>query len=110
MGITYVVHNTWAMSMTRPVCGFQHQFKAMRNLINLYDDYVSKVRKIGFQFITCFLQSGHARVPDERVSAKSALLIGYLKLSLSVNICSETLHRHSGLFGASSVREGQTSV
>lgn len=115
--VTDIVHNAWAMSMTRPVRGFEPQFKAMRNLINLARDCASEGRKLGFQFISSvsvvgshpFL-SGQARVPEERVDTRSALPMGYADAKLVCeHMLDETLHRHPESFRASSVRIGQIS-
>ncbi|KAJ5964489.1 type I iterative polyketide synthase [Penicillium vulpinum] len=115
--VTDIVHNAWAMSMTRPVRGFEPQFKAMRSLINLSRDCASKGRKIGFQFISSvsvvgshpFL-SGKAQVPEERVNTESALPMGYADAKLVCeHMLDETLHRYPEFFRATSVRVGQIS-
>lgn len=115
--VTDIVHNAWAMSMTRPVRGFEPQFKAMRNLINLSRNCASKGREIGFQFISSvsvvgshpFL-TGQARVPEERVNAESALQMGYADAKLVCeHMLDETLRRYPEFFRASSVRVGQIS-
>ncbi|CAI7662355.1 unnamed protein product [Penicillium glandicola] len=115
--VTDIVHNAWAMSMTRAVRGFEPQFRAMRNLINLSRDCASEGRKVGFQFISSvsvvgshpFL-SGQARVPEERVNTESALPMGYADAKLVCeHMLDETLHRYPESFRTSSVRVGQIS-
>ena len=39
--VTHIVHNAWPMSITRPIRGFESQFAAMQNLINLARDIVT---------------------------------------------------------------------
>ncbi|KAJ5543164.1 type I iterative polyketide synthase [Penicillium sp. DV-2018c] len=115
--VTDIIHNAWAMSMTRPVRGFEPQFKAMRNLINLARDCASEGRKVGFQFISSvsvvgshpFL-TGEARVPEERVDVDSALPMGYADAKLVCeHMLDETLHQYPEFFRASAVRIGQIS-
>ncbi|GIK04405.1 type I iterative polyketide synthase [Aspergillus viridinutans] len=113
--VTDIVHNAWPMSMTRPVRGFEPQFKSMRNLIDLARDCGNEGRKVGFLFVSSvsvvgchpFL-SGQARVPEERVDVESALPMGYADAKLVCeHMLDETLHRHSDVFCVSSVRIGQ---
>ncbi|KAJ5788397.1 type I iterative polyketide synthase [Penicillium paradoxum] len=115
--VTDIVHNAWAMSMTRPVRGFEPKFKAMRNLIDLSRACASEGRKVGFQFISSvavvgchpFL-SGQARVPEQRVTVESALPMGYADAKLVCeHMLDKSLHRYPESFRTSSVRVGQIS-
>lgn len=115
--VTDVVHNAWAMSMTRPVRGFEPQFKTMRNLIELCRNCANQGRKIGFQFVSSvsvvgchpFL-SGQALVPEKRVDVESALPMGYADSKLVCeHMLDETLHQYPESFRTTSVRVGQIS-
>jgi acyl transferase domain-containing protein/nucleoside-diphosphate-sugar epimerase/acyl carrier protein/SAM-dependent methyltransferase len=119
--VTDVVHNAWAMSMTRAVRGFDPQFKTMRNLIDLCRDCAGQtrlgMRKVGFQFISSvsvvgchpFL-SNKALVPEQRVNAASALSMGYADAKLICeHMLDETLHQYPDHFRTMSVRVGQIS-
>ncbi|KNG83914.1 putative polyketide synthase, partial [Aspergillus nomiae NRRL 13137] len=119
--VTDVVHNAWAMSMTRPARGFETQFKAIRNLIDLCRDAACQRRpgmqKIGFQFVSSVSVVGchpflthKARVPEQRVNVASALSMGYADAKLICEkMLDETLHRHPEHFRTMSVRVGQIS-
>ncbi|KAL4735888.1 hypothetical protein BDV11DRAFT_173426 [Aspergillus similis] len=119
--VTDVIHNAWAMSMTRPVRGFEPQFKTMRNLIDLCrycaDRQQSDIGKIGFQFISSVSVVGchpfitnKAVVPEQRVNAESALPMGYADAKLVCErILDETLHIYPNIFRTMSVRVGQIS-
>ncbi|KAF7592428.1 hypothetical protein BBP40_000276 [Aspergillus hancockii] len=117
--VTDVVHNAWAMSMTRAVRGFEPQFKTIRNLIDLCRDCANNRQpdrqKVGFQFVSSvsvvgchpFL-SGKALVPEQRVNAGSALPMGYADAKLICeHMLDETLHRYPDHFRTMSVRVGQ---
>jgi acyl carrier protein/nucleoside-diphosphate-sugar epimerase/SAM-dependent methyltransferase len=116
---THLVHNAWPMSITRPVSAFESQFKAMRNLIGLARD-ISRRRgeqglRVGFQFISSIatvgyhpLWTGKALVPEERITAKSALPNGYGDAKLICErMLDETLHKYPGRFCPMVVRIGQ---
>ncbi|KAE8141925.1 hypothetical protein BDV38DRAFT_278709 [Aspergillus pseudotamarii] len=119
--VTDVVHNAWAMSMTRPASGFEPQFKAIRNLIDLCRDAACHrrpgMRKIGFQFVSSVSVVGchpfltnKARVPEQRVNVASALPMGYADAKLICEkMLDETLHKHPEHFRTMSVRVGQIS-
>ncbi|CBF89312.1 hypothetical protein AN0523.2 [Aspergillus nidulans FGSC A4] len=119
--VTDVVHNAWAMSMTRPVRGFEPQFKTMRNLIDLCRDCANRrhsdTGKVGFQFVSSVSVVGchpfitkKAIVPEQPVNAESALPMGYADAKLVCeHILDETLHMHPDIFRTMSVRVGQIS-
>ncbi|KAB8231158.1 uncharacterized protein BDW43DRAFT_313240 [Aspergillus alliaceus] len=116
--VTDVVHNAWAMSMTRPTRGFDPQFKALRNLIDLCRDCASQQqRRIGFEFVSSVSVVGchpfltnKARVPEQRVNVASALPMGYADAKLICeHMLDATLHRYPNYFRTTSVRVGQIS-
>ncbi|KAL4961062.1 uncharacterized protein BDV14DRAFT_204062 [Aspergillus stella-maris] len=119
--VTEVIHNAWAMSMTRHVRGFEPQFKTMRNLVDLCrdcaDSQQSSNGKIGFQFISSVSVVGchpfltnQAVVPEERVNAESALPMGYADAKLVCeHMLDETLHKYPDIFRTTAVRVGQIS-
>ena len=116
--VTYIVHNAWPMSITRPVKAFEPQFKVMRNLIELASEAASRHRegpKIGFQFISsiatvgCFpIWSGKARVPEEAMTVESVLPTGYGDAKLVCErMLEETLGKQPERFRPMTVRIGQ---
>ncbi|KAL4936283.1 hypothetical protein BDV06DRAFT_228045 [Aspergillus oleicola] len=119
--VTDVVHNAWAMSMTRSVRGFESQFKTMRNLIDLCRDCADSQHlvggKIGFQFISSVSVVGchpfltnKAVVPEQRVNAESALPMGYADAKLVCeHMLDQTLHQYPDIFRTAAVRVGQIS-
>ncbi|QMW39273.1 hypothetical protein G4B11_002553 [Aspergillus flavus] len=119
--VTDVAHNAWAMSMTRPARGFEPQFKALRNLIDLCRDAACHRRagmeKIGFQFVSSVSVVGchpfltnEAWVPEQRVNVASALPMGYADAKLICEkMLDETLHRYPDHFRTMAVRVGQIS-
>ncbi|KAL4997563.1 hypothetical protein BDV10DRAFT_201828 [Aspergillus recurvatus] len=86
---THIIHNAWPMSGTRPIRGFEAQFEAMANLLNLAramachraaSSPAAGRPKIGFQLVSSIGVVGHAgktRVPEERVRLDAVLPIGY---------------------------------
>lgn len=116
--VTHIVHNAWPLSLTRPVKGFESQFKVMRNLISLASEAASKRLqgpKIAFQFISSLttvayfpIWSGNARVPEERVTVESVLPIGYADAKLVCErMLEETLEKQPERFRPMTVRIGQ---
>lgn len=116
--VTHIVHNAWMMSVTRPIKGFESQFKTMANLIELASE-VSSIRsegfRVGFQFISstatvgCYtLRSGQTRIPEEPVTARSLFPSGYAEAKLVCErMLDETLHKHPNRFRPMVARIGQ---
>lgn len=117
--ITDVVHNAWAMSMTRPVRAFELQIRTMQNMVEFGRECASwrraKDQQIGFQFISSIavvgyhpFVSGEALVPEEKMTADSALPIGYADAKLICeHMLDQTLHRYPDAFRTMVVRVGQ---
>jgi thioester reductase-like protein/SAM-dependent methyltransferase/acyl carrier protein len=114
--VTDIVHNAWPMSLTRPVRGFEPQFKTMRNLIDLARECRRPGGpKIVFQFISSIATvgyhpfvSGQSLAPEEKVTVDSALPIGYADAKLICeHMIKETLHQYPDDFRAMTVRLGQ---
>ncbi|KGO51733.1 hypothetical protein PEX1_022800 [Penicillium expansum] len=82
---THILHNAWAMSIKRPVQGFESQFRIMRNLIEFARDLSSLGGPpVSFQFISSIATVGHypiwkqdPHVPEERLPLDTVLPIGY---------------------------------
>lgn len=116
--VTHVIHNAWLMSVTRPVKGFESQFKTMANLIELACE-ISSIRlegfQVGFQFISSFatvgcytLRNRQTRIPEEPVTAQSLFPSGYAEAKLVCErMIDETLHKYPYRFRAMVVRIGQ---
>ncbi|KAL4809797.1 hypothetical protein BDV18DRAFT_166560 [Aspergillus unguis] len=116
--VTDVIHNAWAMSMTRQVRSFEPQFKTMRNLIDLCRacaDRQHSNAQIGFQFVSSVSVVGchpfitnQPLVPEQRVNAESVLSMGYADAKLVCErMLDETLHQHPDRFRTTAVRVGQ---
>ena len=116
--VTHIIHNAWAMSIKRPVQGFESQFDTMRNLIDLARDTARKQptgSKVHFEFVSSIAVVGHyplqtndANVPEERMPVAAILPIGYADAKYVCELMLDrTLHLHPDRFGASVVRLGQ---
>ncbi|KGO69364.1 Male sterility, NAD-binding [Penicillium expansum] len=115
---THLVHNAWPMSLTRPIRGYENQFKAMRNLITLSRE-VAALRpapfKFGFQFISSIgvvgyypLRYGKSLAPEETMTADSVLSVGYAEAKLVCErMLDETLRRYPDRFRPMAVRIAQ---
>ncbi|KAK4038293.1 hypothetical protein C8A01DRAFT_37750 [Parachaetomium inaequale] len=112
---TYVVHNAWPLSGTRPVSAFEPQLQAMRNLLDLAREMASRdaahTVRVGFQFVSSIGVVGYAgesRVLERRVPLSAVLPSGYGEAKrVCERILDETLHRHPSLFRPMVVRPGQ---
>lgn len=122
--VTHIVHNAWPMSMTRPVQGYESQFKTMRNLIRLAHDAHEvfgwrrpSAGKVAFQLISSIavvgldpVRTGEARVLEEAMPVASALPNGYGDAKLVCErMLQETLGRHPAWFRPMAVRLGQVA-
>ncbi|MCJ1378978.1 hypothetical protein MMC17_002077 [Xylographa soralifera] len=116
--VTHIVHNAWIMSIKRPLKGFESQFYAMRNLINLARDVSSKRPqgiKVNFQFISSIAVVGQypvwkneKNVPEERMPIEAILPIGYADAKYICELMlDKTLHQYPDQFRTSAVRIGQ---
>ncbi|OTB00230.1 hypothetical protein M426DRAFT_66280 [Hypoxylon sp. CI-4A] len=116
--VTGILHNAWPMAGKRPVRGFEGQFKAMRNLINLAREAACTRQastKINFQMISSIgvvghypIWSGITKVPEERMEMKSVLPNGYCDAKFTCErILDETLHKYPNRFRTMSARLGQ---
>ena len=115
--VTHIIHNAWPMSGKRPLKGFEIQFKAMRNLLDLTSAAASAQGSVvSFQFVSSIAVVGHhptltgnPLVPEERmVTAAAVLPNGYGDAKWACErMIDETLHRHPRHFRAMAVRLGQ---
>ncbi|KAL7625008.1 hypothetical protein AAE478_004222 [Parahypoxylon ruwenzoriense] len=115
---THIVHNAWPMSGTRPVRGFEQQFQALRNLLDLARDiasyrYNDEGFRVGFQLVSSIGVVGHAdkaRVPEERVPLGAVLPNGYCEAKwVCERMLDETVCRYPERFRPMVVRPGQIS-
>lgn len=115
---THIVHNAWPMSLTRPIRGYESQFKAMRNLIRLAQEVAARRPapfRFGFQFISSIgtvgyypLHSGESLAPEEPMAVESVLPVGYAEAKLVCeHMLDETLHRFPDRFRPMAVRIAQ---
>lgn len=121
--VSYIVHNAWPMSITRPIRGFEAHFKTMKNLLVLARNTFEALRrrssygKITFQFISSIdvvgldpLRSGQPRVLEEHMPVASVLPNGYGDAEL---VCERmlinTLGRYPNIFRSMTVRLGQVA-
>nr|UBX54556.1 poliketide synthase [Aspergillus sp.] len=115
---THIVHNAWPMSLTRQIRGYESQFKAMQNLINLAREVAARRPapfKFGFQFISSIGVVGHyplrhetVLAPEETMTADSVLPVGYAEAKLVCErILDETLHQYPDKFRPMAVRIAQ---
>ncbi|KAJ5641292.1 hypothetical protein N7490_005292 [Penicillium lividum] len=115
--VTAIVHNAWPMSGARPIRGFEAQFAAMRNLIDLARDAAYVSQTITFQFISSIavvgyspLWSGNRNVPEERVGIESILPNGYGDAKyVCERMLDATLHKYPDNFRPMCVRLGQVA-
>ncbi|TVY85269.1 Citrinin polyketide synthase [Lachnellula suecica] len=119
--VDHIVHNAWAMSMTRPVRAFELQIKTMRNLIDLARECACRRSEndpsVGFQFVSSVsvmgchpFVSGNALAPEERVTVESVLPMGYADAKLICErMLDKTLHRYPDTYRIMAVRIGQIS-
>ncbi|MCJ1386714.1 hypothetical protein MMC17_009840 [Xylographa soralifera] len=113
---THIVHNAWPMSGTRPIRGFEPQFQALRNLLDLASNiashrYGNEGFQVGFQLVSSIGVVGFSdtvRVPENRVSMNAVLPIGYCEAKwVCERMLDETLHRDPERFRTMVVRPGQ---
>ncbi|KUI71338.1 Conidial yellow pigment biosynthesis polyketide synthase [Cytospora mali] len=112
---THIVHNAWPMSGTRALPGFEPQFQAMRNLLDLARDMAlpggDAARRIGFQLVTSIGVVGHSgqgRVREQGVPITAVLPTGYCEGKwICERMLDETLHKHPAFFRPMVVRPGQ---
>jgi acyl transferase domain-containing protein/thioester reductase-like protein/acyl carrier protein len=118
--VTHIIHCAWPMSIARPIDGFENQFTAMRNLINLSRDASSKFsagEKTGFQFVSSIATvglypnvTGQNTAPEKPSAAEYALSSGYSDAKLVCEkLLDQTLNQHPDRAIAMSVRVGQVS-
>ena len=116
--ITHIIHNAWVMSIKRPIKGFETQFNAMRNLIDLARDasnHRPAATKVTFQFISSIAVVGQyplwahdTTVPESRMPIDALLPIGYADAKYVCELMlDKTLHLHPSRFRTSVVRLGQ---
>lgn len=118
--VTGILHNAWPMAGKRLIKGFEGQFQALRNLIDLARDIACArpaSEKVDFQFISSIgvvghypLWSGTTRVPEERTEIKSILPNGYCDSKFTCErILDETLHKYPDRFRTMTARLGQVA-
>ena len=106
------------MSGKRPIKGFEGQFQALKNLINLARDIACarpEGDRVSFQLISSIgvvghypLWSGVTRVPEGRMEVKSVLPNGYCDAKFTCErILDETLHKYPNRFRPMTARFGQ---
>ncbi|GKT67239.1 hypothetical protein ColTof3_14578 [Colletotrichum tofieldiae] len=116
--VTHIVHSAWPMSATRPIRGFENQFRALRNLVDFAaaaSATLAAGEKISLLFVSSIAVVGHyplwtgqARAPEERAEIKSVLPSGYSDAKLACErILDETLHKHPDRFHTMTARIGQ---
>lgn len=115
---THIVHSAWPMSLTRPIRGYESQFKVMQNLINLARE-VAAWRPVPFKFSFQFISSigvvgyyplryGEIIAPEETMTADSVLPVGYAEAKLVCErMLDETLHQYPDRFRPMAVRIAQ---
>ncbi|KAH8704876.1 hypothetical protein BGW36DRAFT_421463 [Talaromyces proteolyticus] len=115
---THIIHNAWPMTITRPVNGFESQFQAMRNLLDLARD-VAAMRpqgpKVGFQFISSIATvglypcwTGKTIVPESPMTIRSVLPSGYGQAKLVCEkLVEKTLQQYPDCFRPMIARVGQ---
>jgi nucleoside-diphosphate-sugar epimerase len=107
--VTHIVHSAWPMSINKPVKGFEPQFRAMRNLIQLALEAAgmrNEKSRISFQFISSIatvglypLWSGRTLVPEKRMTVNSILASGYSDAKfICERMLDETLHNNQRNF------------
>ncbi|RAL11872.1 uncharacterized protein BO97DRAFT_470718 [Aspergillus homomorphus CBS 101889] len=116
--VTHIIHNAWPMNGARGLTGFDSQFRAMRNLIDLARDIAglrSPGDRVGFQFISSIstvgfrpLVTGEPEVPEDRSVIDWVLANGYGEAKF---VCEQTLQqtlmKYPSRFNAMVVRPGQ---
>ena len=116
--VSAILHNAWPMSGKRPIKGFEGQFQALKNLIDLARDIACarpEGDRVSFQLISSIgvvghypLWSGVTRVPEERMEVKSVLPNGYCDAKFTCErILDETLHKYPNRFRPMTARLGQ---
>ena len=116
--VTHIIHNAWAMTIKRPLKGFESQLNAMRNMIDLARDVSCKRprgTKVNFQFVSSIavvgqypIWKGDKNVPEERMPIEAILPIGYADAKYVCELMlDETLHQYPDRFRTSTVRLGQ---
>ncbi|KAI3338233.1 BcPKS17, polyketide synthase [Ustulina deusta] len=120
---TYIVHNAWSMSLTRPIDNYVAQFNTMRNLLILARDTYERLQwqgssdRVVFQFISSIavvgldpLRTGTALVQEERMPVETALPNGYSDAKLVCErMVEKTLNCYPYAFRAMAVRLGQVA-
>jgi len=118
--VTHIIHCAWPMSIARPIDGFENQFTAMRNLIDLSCAASAKLppgEKIGFQFVSSIATvglypnvTGQNTAPEKPSIAEYALSSGYGDAKLVCEkLLAQTLNQHPDRATAMAVRVGQIS-
>ncbi len=116
--VTHIIHNAWAMTIKRPLKGFESQLNAMRNMIDLARDASCKRprgTKVNFQFVSSIavvgqypIWKGDKNVPEERMPIGAILPIGYADAKYICELMlDKTLHQYPDRFRTSVVRLGQ---
>ena len=116
--VSAILHNAWPMSGKRPIKGFEGQFQALKNLIDLARDIACarpEGARVSFQLISSIgvvghypLWSGITRVPEESMEVKSVLPNGYCDAKFTCErILDETLHKYPNRFRTMTARLGQ---
>lgn len=116
--VTHIIHNAWVMSIKRPLNGFESQFHAMRNLIDLARDASCKRPpgiKVNFEFVSSIAVVGQypiwkneKNVPEERMPVEAVPPIGYAEAKYVCELMlDKTLHQYPDRFRTSAVRVGQ---
>ncbi|KAI0409011.1 citrinin polyketide synthase [Xylaria palmicola] len=118
--VTHIVHSAWPMSLTRPIRGYEIQFKIFRNLLDLacaIGDGRPDGFRVGFQFVSSiavvgnyFLWKGEPLVPEGPTTIDSVPATGYADAKLTCeHILARTLRRFPDRFRAMAVRIAQIS-
>jgi len=118
--VTHIIHSAWPMSLTRPIRGYEMQFRILKNLVDLAHEatrYRPSSLRFGFQFISSIavvanypLLNGKVLVPERPTTVESVPQAGYAEAKLICeHILAQTLHRYPDRFDAMVVRIAQIS-
>lgn len=116
--VTHIVHSAWPMSATRPIRGFETQFRALRNLVDFAaaaSACLAAGQKMSLLFVSSIAVVGHypvwtgePRAPEDRADIRSVMPSGYSDAKFACErILDATLHRHPQRFRTMTARIGQ---
>jgi iterative type I PKS product template protein len=118
--VTHLIHQAWPMSATRPLSGFESQFRVMRNLLDFAVISISQrpsTFKFNFQMVSSigvvglygqYTNSPRTIVPEQQSTIGSVLPNGYseAKWGMELMLC-QTLQSYPNRFRSMVARLGQ---